>query len=122
MGYSRTTGSRTVIRALHANKVVRLSERPGSTSNRCASIQLIPVSGGSMRSGNRRGGSVRWMWIAVMGVTLVAEARAAERVTTVPLGGSLQGQNGDRYFGVFVPTRFGGQLTIKSSLGKITEI
>src|ERR1700739_3861964 len=39
-----------------------------------------------------------------------------------PLGGSLTGQVGERYFGVYVPTRFGGTLTIKASSGTVEEI
>ncbi len=63
-----------------------------------------------MRIGNWLGGLVVWaagrhdrVWRR--------SARTAERVTIVPLGGSLDGQTGDRYFGVYVPTRFGGELT-----------
>jgi hypothetical protein len=40
----------------------------------------------------------------------------------VPLGGALEGQTGDRYYGVYVPTRFGGQLTIKTTAGTVDEI
>jgi hypothetical protein len=73
-----------------------------------------------MTIGNRLGGSVLWAMAATLGI--VAEARAAERVTPVPLGGVLQGQSGDRYYGVYVPTRFGGDLKIKSSSGQIVEL
>ena len=41
---------------------------------------------------------------------MAASAGTAEHVTTVPLGGSLDGQSGDHYYGVYVPTRFGGEL------------
>jgi hypothetical protein len=40
-------------------------------------------------------------------------------VTPVPLGGSVGGQEGDRSFGVYVPTRFGGNLTVKASGGQV---
>ena len=50
-----------------------------------------PVLGGSMRIGNRLGGCVIGAFVAVLG--MAAGAQAAERVTTVPLGGSLAGQN-----------------------------
>lgn len=73
-----------------------------------------------MRIGNRLGGSVVWALVATLGVT--AGAGAAERVATVPLGGSLDGQSGDRYFGVYVPTRFGGELSIKATSGSVAEI
>src|SRR5439155_27174675 len=56
--------------------------------------------GGSMRIGNRLGGMLVWAWAASMGVA--ASARTAERVI-VPLGGSLDGQTGDRYYGVYIP-------------------
>ena len=37
-------------------------------------------------------------------------------------GGSLDGQSGDRYYGVYVPTRFGGVLQIKTTSGNIVEL
>jgi hypothetical protein len=73
-----------------------------------------------MRIGNWLGGLVLWASLAVLG--LAAEARAAEHVTTVPLGGVLAGQSGDRYYGVYVPTRFGGQLGIKASSGQVVDL
>ena len=84
----------------------------GASSGR---VNSTPVLGGSMRIGNRLGGVLVWALAATMSVA--AGAQTAERVTTVPLGGSLDGQTGDRYFGVYVPTRFGGELTIKATLG-----
>ena len=70
------------------------------------------LSGGSMRSGIRVG-------VAAVGVILAAAAArgasAADpinRVRPVPLGGALVGQTGDGHFGVYVPTKFGGELTI----------
>jgi hypothetical protein len=75
-----------------------------------------------MRSGNWRVGSIAWAWIAVLGVVFTTEAQAAERVITIPLGGSHRGQADHQYYGVYVPTRFGGELTIKSTEGKVVEI
>src|SRR3954469_13386522 len=95
---------------------------PWMTRNRQQSACLFssPVLGGSMRIGNRLGGSAIWAFVAVVGAS--AGAQAAERVTKLPLGGSLDGQTGDRHFGVYVPTRFGGELTVKSSTGKVVEL
>src|SRR5271157_5194815 len=76
--------------------------------------------GGSMRIGIRLGGSVTWALIAVLGVT--AGAQAADRVTTISLGGALENQSGDHHFGVYVPTRFGGELTITTTDGKVVEL
>jgi hypothetical protein len=73
-----------------------------------------------MRIGNWLGGSVI-MALATIHV-MAATARTAEHVTTVPLGGSLNDQFGDRYFGVYVPTRFGGALQIKTTSGNIVEL
>ena len=73
-----------------------------------------------MRIGIRLGGCVIGAFIAFLG--MVTGAQAAERVTTLPLGGSLAGQNGDHYYGVYVPTRFGGELTVKASAGKVVEL
>lgn len=46
-------------------------------------------------------------------------AEAADRVQPVPLGGNLKLQTGDKIFGVYVPTRFGGILTVKATSGKL---
>jgi hypothetical protein len=73
-----------------------------------------------MRIGNRLGGSLILACTALLGVS--ASARAADRVTTIPLGGSLDRQSGDHHFGVYVPTRFGGELSIKTTSGKVVEI
>ena len=47
----------------------------------------------------------------------IRAAEPREEVKHVPLGGTLTGQMGDHYFGVYVPTRFGGNLTITPSSG-----
>src|SRR4051812_37690109 len=73
-----------------------------------------------MRIGNRLGGVLVWAFAATMSVA--AWAQATERRTIVPLGGSLGGQAGDRYFGVYVPTRFGGELRITASSGQVVEL
>src|SRR5262245_7102742 len=73
-----------------------------------------------MRIGNRLGGMLVWALAATMSVA--DGAQTTERVTTVPLGGSLDGQTGERFFGVYVPTRFGGELTIKATSGKVVEL
>ena len=49
-----------------------------------------------MRIGNWLGGSVIWAWAATM--SMAAGAGTAEHVTTVPLGGSLDGQSGDHHY------------------------
>ena len=49
-----------------------------------------------MRIGNWLGGSVIWALAATM--SMAAGAGTAEHVTTVPLGGSLDGQSGDHYY------------------------
>jgi hypothetical protein len=71
-----------------------------------------------MRIGNGLGGLVIWAAAATMAI---AAQPGAERVITVPLGGSLDGLSGEHYYGVYVPTRFGGELRIKTSEGKIAE-
>jgi hypothetical protein len=77
-----------------------------------------------MRIGNWLGGSVIAALAAIHG--MAAAARTAEQVknvpTAVPLGGALDSQSGDQYFGVYVPTRFGGELHVKTTDGKIVEI
>ncbi len=73
-----------------------------------------------MRIGNSLGGLVIWALAVSMSVT--ASAVATENVTAIPLGGSLDDQSGDRYYGVYVPTRFGGNLTVKASDGRVIEL
>ncbi|QEH32975.1 hypothetical protein OJF2_14670 [Aquisphaera giovannonii] len=73
-----------------------------------------------MRSGNRLGLSVIGAAVTLLGMT--AGARAADRVTPVPLGGSLERQSGEHPYGVYIPTRFGGSLTISTTSGKVVEL
>jgi hypothetical protein len=61
-------------------------------------------------------------WFVVLIGGFVADAQAADRRTIVPLGGSVENQSGDLDYGVYVPTRFGGDLTITSTDGKVIEI
>jgi hypothetical protein len=70
--------------------------------------------------GNRLGGVLVWALAVTMSVA--AGAQTTERVTTVALGASLGGQTGDRYFGVYVPTRFGGELRIKTTAGQVADL
>ena len=72
-----------------------------------------------MRIGIRLVGRVAGAIVAVMAATSAPGAEADEQVQPVPLGGSLTGQTGEQYFGVYVPTRFGGALTVKSTAGKV---
>ncbi len=74
-----------------------------------------------MRIGNRLGGVVVLAIAVVMSTTTFA-ATAADRVQPVPLGGSLPGQSGDRAYGVYVPTKFGGVLTVKTSSGTVENL
>ena len=75
-----------------------------------------------MRIGNRFGGAVLWSMVALISAPWALGADGVERVQTVPLGGSLPDQSGDRPFGVYIPTRFGGVLTIKTTSGTVGPI
>jgi hypothetical protein len=44
------------------------------------------------------------------------------RIQAIPLGLSLEGQSGERCFGAYVPTRFGGVLTVTTTAGKVGRI
>ena len=72
-----------------------------------------------MRIGNWLGGAVIWASAATM--SMASGAGTAEHVTTIPLGGSLDGQSGDHHYGVYIPTRFGGELKVTSTEGQIVE-
>ncbi|MBV8317733.1 MAG: hypothetical protein JOZ53_22560, partial [Planctomycetaceae bacterium] len=75
-----------------------------------------------MRIGNRFGGAVLLSVVALISAPRASGADGVERVQTVPLGGSLPDQSGDRHFGVYIPTRFGGVLTIKTTSGTVGPI
>ena len=75
-----------------------------------------------MRIGNRLGMVVVGAMLATTTATLAAGADAAKRVQPVPLGGSLADQSGEQHFGVYVPTQFGGELTVKTTAGTIGTI
>src|SRR5262249_24714341 len=74
-------------------------------------------SGGSMLIGNRLAAFV----LCALAATSVA-AQDHQRARPVPLGGTLNGQGGDQYFAVYVPTRFGGELKATASSGRIVEL
>src|SRR4051812_8221368 len=80
----------------------------------------VSLLGGSMRIGNRLGIAVVGAWFAATSVSLAADV--ARRVQPVPLGGSLSGQSGDQHYGVYVPTQFGGVLTVSATDGKVGTI
>jgi hypothetical protein len=75
-----------------------------------------------MRIGNRLGAAALAAVAATAGATLAVGADGAQRVQPVPLGGSLSGQSGDRHFGVYVPTKFGGELTVSTTSGKLGPV
>ncbi|MBV8606788.1 MAG: hypothetical protein JO034_04915 [Singulisphaera sp.] len=75
-----------------------------------------------MRIGNRFGGAVLWSVVALISAPRTSGADGVERVQTVPLGGTLADQSGDRPFGIYIPTRFGGVLTIKTTSGTVGPI
>src|SRR5690349_12411368 len=47
---------------------------------------------------------------------------AAEQVRPVPLGGSVEGQLGEAAYGVYVPTRHGGTLSVHASSGEVVSL
>ncbi|WP_422925160.1 hypothetical protein [Singulisphaera sp. PoT] len=76
-----------------------------------------------MRIGNRLGGSIVWsLFVIATAPASLCAAQATKQVQPVPIGGSLTDQSGDRSYGVYIPTRFGGDLTIKTSKGTLGNI
>jgi hypothetical protein len=75
-----------------------------------------------MRIGNRLGVAALTAAIAAAGATLAVGADAPKRVQPVPLGGSLAAQSGDQHYGVYVPTRFGGELTVRTTSGEVSAL
>jgi hypothetical protein len=72
-----------------------------------------------MRIGDWLGGAVLGAVVALGSVVLEARASVLERVQPVPLGDALTHQSGDRHFGVYIPTRYGGTLTVKTTSGTV---
>ncbi|WP_422923859.1 hypothetical protein [Singulisphaera sp. PoT] len=83
-------------------------------------MESLLSTGVSMRFGFQLIHAVAWIPIVVIGAS--GEVSAAEKVQPIPLGGDLNYQSGDRYYGVYVPTRHGGTLTIKTSAGTIETL
>jgi len=75
-----------------------------------------------MRIGNRLGVVAVGLALAASVATRTSRADSAKRVQPVPLGGSIAGQSEGRQFGVYVPTRFGGELTVKTTEGTLGPI
>src|SRR3954469_11782819 len=75
-----------------------------------------------MRIGNRLGVAAVAAIIATSGAVPVAGQDAVKRVQPLPLGGSLSGQTGEHHFGVYVPTKFGGELKVEATSGKLGPI
>lgn len=73
-----------------------------------------------MRIGNRFGGVM--FWVLLVASTASADPGPAKRVQPVPLGGERDGLTGDHDYGVYVPTRFGGELSIKTSSGNLSAL
>ncbi len=74
-----------------------------------------------MRIGSRLGGALAWATFA-LAFAVHASAWAQERVQPVPIGGTLARQQGDRYYGVYIPTKYGGNLTVSASSGKVDKL
>ena len=75
-----------------------------------------------MRIGKRLGGRAAGSAAAVAAALIMMMGAGADQVRRVPLGGSLPDQVGDAAFGVYVPTKMGGVLTIRSSDGKVDSL
>ncbi len=75
-----------------------------------------------MRIGSRLGNAAIGALLAAMTATLAAGADATKRVQPVLLGGLLSGQSGEQHYGVYVPTKFGGVLTVSTTDGTIGPI
>jgi hypothetical protein len=75
-----------------------------------------------MRIGNWLGVAALAVVVATTGVPRAVGADDPKHVQPVPLGGTLADQNGEKSFGVYVPTAFGGDLTVKTTAGQIGPI
>ena len=74
-----------------------------------------------MRIGIKVGGVLFGALVAAT-TGMTSGASTMGQVQPVPIGESIAGQAGDRSFGVYIPTRFGGNLTIRATGGTIEAI
>lgn len=74
-----------------------------------------------MRIGIRLGGAMAWTIVAAVSASFAFGADEG-RVQPVLLGGTVPGLSGDRYYGVYIPTRFGGVLTVSTTGGDIAAL
>jgi len=74
-----------------------------------------------MRIGNRLSVAALAVVVATGSVPWAVGAETPKR-GLVPLGGTLADQSGEKSFGVYVPTAFGGELTVKSTAGEVSPI
>lgn len=74
-----------------------------------------------MRIGIRFGGVIALV-VVIASSSGDARGAGAERVRPVPLGGTLPNQVGDQFYGTYVPTRFGGILTVKTTSGTVEAL
>src|SRR5262249_27825856 len=75
-----------------------------------------------MRFGNRLGTATLALFLVTITTCLAARADEPSGFRALSLGGSLAASPDDRHFGVYVPTRFGGDLTISTTDGTIGPI
>jgi hypothetical protein len=75
-----------------------------------------------MRFGNGLGTAAVGVVLASISAHLATRADEPRRLKAVPLGGSLTVLSEDRHFGVYIPTQFGGELTIETTEGKVGPI
>src|SRR5262249_14861940 len=92
------------------------------TGRRSRQGVIYRYSGGSMRIGNRLSGALVWAMVATAAASVSAQAGMAERGQPGPLRGNLSEQEGDRHFGVYVTTTHGGNVTIKTTSGTVSQI
>lgn len=74
-----------------------------------------------MRIGDLLGGTL-CLFLLASSLAATPPSRTLDPVRPVPLGGTLDNQRGDQYFGVYVPTRFGGNLTIVTTSGRVEQL
>src|SRR5262245_363501 len=105
---------------------VSLPHKVGRVSNeRGDGGETETVMGGSMGMRIKLGGAgaVTALLAFCIGFTNAKGLSADEQKRIlVPLGGAVENLSGDKHFGVFIPTRFGGELTISTSDGSVESL
>ena len=111
----------------YRTRIGAINGRPRAPQTSRMSVRESSPAPGRVSIG-LQGGSMRFRIVLLTAVTVVGLASISggqevlARLKSVPLGGTLAVEFAERHFGVYVPTQFGGVLTIETTRGQVGPI